>query len=108
MFVWLDVPIFKYVIGLFSNLTNFFRFNEGKSLGNLNLTSNPYSEIVVFADLPMVARVVNSNFSPDLNTFLLIKDDSNAIPISSILECLRSSPNLNEYFFFGYQIYIGF
>ena len=49
----------------------------------------------------MVARVVNSNFSPDLNIFLLIKDDSNAIPISSMLECLRSSPNLNEYFFFG-------
>ena len=57
--------------------------------------------MVVFADFPIVPLVVNSSFSPDLNTFRLIKDDSNATPISSIFECFRSKPNLNEYFFFG-------
>jgi hypothetical protein len=89
------------VTGLFLNLTKFLKLKDGKSFGNLNLISNPYSEMVVFADLPIVPLVVNSNFSPDLKTFRLVKDDSNAIPISSIFECLRSKPNLNEYFFLG-------
>ena len=37
MLVWFEVPIFKYVIGLFSELISFLKLKDGKSLGNLNL-----------------------------------------------------------------------
>ena len=86
---------------MFSVLIIIFKLIVGKSLGNFSLKSNPYSEIVVFADFPTVPLVVNSNFSPDLKMFLLINEVSKAIPISSIFECFRSKPNLNEYFYLG-------
>ena len=85
--------------GLFSNSRILLNFFGANNLGNLNLKSKPYSEIVVFPDFPIVPLELSSSFSPPLNIFLFKIDASNAIPMSSIFDCFKSNPNPREYFF---------
>ena len=90
-------------MGLYSIGNTFLKLLGRNSLGNLNLISTPYSEIVVLPDFPIVPLELISNLSAPWKIFLLVKEVSKAIPMSSILECLMSNPKPKENLFFGFN-----